>query len=125
MTVPPAPVVTPALHHPGILRHRSVRLLTAGLWLAGAAVVWVDSAAGPFSWWFLPGLLMCLTSGLVLRWSYRRILAWAPEAVDALDEREASERARTFRVAYLILCLVLIVLLFPSMFVLSGHQSGG
>lgn len=124
MTVLPAPAVGSPLH-PRLLRHRPARLAIAGIWVVGAAVIGADAVTGPFSALLPAGGALCLLSGLALRWSYRRILAWAPEDLDALDEREAFERARTYRAAYRLLGLLLLLVLFPTMFVLSGHPDGG
>jgi hypothetical protein len=124
MTVLPAPAGGTPLR-PGILRHRLLRRTLAILWVAGAAVIWIDAVNGPFSALLIPGAALCLISGLTLRWCYRRLLVWAPDDLAALDEREASQRGRTYRIAYRILGLLLLLVLFPTMFVLSGYPDGG
>jgi hypothetical protein len=123
MTVLPVPTGDTSLH-PGMLRHRPLRQALAILWVVGAIVIWLDAVTGPFSALLLLGAVLCLISGITLRWCYRRILVWAPNDLDALDERESSERGRTYRAAYRTLGLLLLLVLFPTMFVLSGHPDG-
>jgi hypothetical protein len=93
--------------HPRLLAHRWFRWLLLAGWLAGAAVIWWDATAGPFTrLFFPPALLLCLIAAWLLLWGYRHILFHFSAE---LDEREAWLRARVYQVAFGITAAAILV----------------